>query len=59
MINDLFIKSSLLTYALFVDSTGQVLTKGNVVPLTEDIYTPILKNLAMEGLRWTTKSTFK
>jgi len=37
---------------------GEIITKGNVVPLTRDLYQPILKRLELEGISWTTKSTF-
>ncbi|XP_065673366.1 alpha-aminoadipic semialdehyde synthase, mitochondrial isoform X2 [Hydra vulgaris] len=37
---------------------GDVATKGNIIPLTKDLYLPILKNLALENIKWTTKSTF-
>ncbi|XP_057296367.1 alpha-aminoadipic semialdehyde synthase, mitochondrial-like [Hydractinia symbiolongicarpus] len=37
---------------------GEVVTKGNVIPLSRELYDPMLKRLSAEGIRWTTKSTF-
>lgn len=36
---------------------GEITTKGLVVPMTKDIYGPVLARLKEEGLRFTTKST--
>ncbi|KAI5627062.1 alpha-aminoadipic semialdehyde synthase, mitochondrial, partial [Silurus asotus] len=36
---------------------GELNTKGLVVPLTKNIYAPVLRRLKQEGLQFTTKST--
>uniref|UniRef100_A0AAY4B9N6 Alpha-aminoadipic semialdehyde synthase, mitochondrial n=1 Tax=Denticeps clupeoides TaxID=299321 RepID=A0AAY4B9N6_9TELE len=36
---------------------GEITTKGLVVPMTKDIYAPVLKRLQEEGLHFTSKST--
>uniref|UniRef100_A0A8C2CTP7 Alpha-aminoadipic semialdehyde synthase, mitochondrial n=1 Tax=Cyprinus carpio TaxID=7962 RepID=A0A8C2CTP7_CYPCA len=36
---------------------GELTTKGLVVPMTKSIYSPVLKRLQEEGLRYITKST--
>ncbi|XP_051978790.1 alpha-aminoadipic semialdehyde synthase, mitochondrial-like isoform X2 [Xyrauchen texanus] len=36
---------------------GELTTKGLVVPMTKNIYSPVLKRLQEEGLRYITKST--
>ncbi|XP_053497873.1 alpha-aminoadipic semialdehyde synthase, mitochondrial [Ictalurus furcatus] len=36
---------------------GELNTKGLVVPLTKNIYAPVLRRLQQEGLQFTTKST--
>lgn len=37
--------------------SGELNTKGLVVPMTKDIYAPILKRLEQEGLQFISKST--
>ncbi|MFT7799666.1 alpha-aminoadipic semialdehyde synthase, mitochondrial isoform X1 [Arapaima gigas] len=37
---------------------GEIQTKGLVMPLTKNIYTPILRRLEAEGVRYSTKSSF-
>lgn len=37
---------------------GEIKTKGLVMPLTKNIYGPVLRRLKSEGLNYTTKSTF-
>lgn len=43
--------------ALCVPLAGEISTKGLVVPMTKDIYSPVLARLKEEGLHFTTKST--
>ncbi|XP_042190877.1 alpha-aminoadipic semialdehyde synthase, mitochondrial isoform X2 [Callorhinchus milii] len=37
---------------------GEIQTKGMVVPLTRDIYQPVLDRIKFEGISYTTSSTF-
>ncbi|XP_007441458.2 alpha-aminoadipic semialdehyde synthase, mitochondrial-like [Python bivittatus] len=38
---------------------GEINTKGMIVPLTKDIYGPILKHVQAEGITYTTQSVIK
>lgn len=38
---------------------GEVVTKGNVVPLTKELYDPLLKRLLSEGIVWKTRSVYE
>lgn len=48
----------IISYFLFGIS-GEINNKGMIVPLTKDIYGPILKRIQAEGIAYTTQSVIR